>query len=116
MDAYVSRGIMACPQVGDMEVLDSSRHRMTAGFGCEGCRQRDILLQVGRSPGGAWEGYAPAVVRVGSVCLLARSLGPLKPFAFWGPGEPGVPSFQSGLFCDASERREQRQRSLALPD
>lgn len=51
MDAYVSRGIMACPRVGDREVLDSSRHRMTAGFRSEGHRQLGILLPVGRGPG-----------------------------------------------------------------
>lgn len=47
MDAYVSRGIMAFPHVGDREVLDSSRHRMTVVFRSEGHRQWGILLQAG---------------------------------------------------------------------
>lgn len=35
LDAYISRGISACPHAGDGEVLDSSSHSMTAVFGRE---------------------------------------------------------------------------------
>lgn len=113
LDAYVSRGIMACPDVGDGEVLDSSRHRMTAVFGSEGHRQRGILPQAGRGPGWAWGVWAcaPAVVRVGrgeraasdrGLCLPAgQILGTPQASCFLGPGKPGVPSFQSGLVCNA---------------
>lgn len=113
LDAYVSRGIMACPDVGDGEVLDSSRHRMTAVFGSEGHRQRGILPQAGRGPGWAWGVWAcaPAVVRVGrgeraasdrGLCLPAgQILRTPQASCFLGPGKPGVPSFQSGLVCNA---------------
>lgn len=44
LDAYVSRGILVCPDVGDRAVLDRSRLRMTAVFHREGPRSQGILL------------------------------------------------------------------------
>lgn len=114
---------MACPRAGDREALDSSRHRMTAGFRSEGGRQRGILLQVGRGPG--WglggPGCAPAVVRMGSACWPDPWDAPSL-LLFWVLASLGFQlSVWSCLQCSwergvSLSRREQRQRSLALPD
>lgn len=113
-DAYVSRGILACPQAGDREALDSSRHRMTAICWKEGLRQQVILLQV--KLGSGWNLGGPGMLfllgsgqperkerpqTLGPVCLLPRPLGRPQAFYLLGPGKPGVPSLQSGLGCNA---------------
>lgn len=45
LDAYVSRGISVCACVGDREVLESNRHRMTTVF----CKEA-------QDPGHWWQG------------------------------------------------------------
>lgn len=68
--AYVSRGILACPLVGDREVPESSRHRMTA-----------VFLREAQTTGHRWEGLL--------LCVQLASgwnLGGLGMLLHWGQG------------------------------
>lgn len=112
-DAYVSRGILACPLVGDREVLDSSRHRMTKVFHREaqtmGHWLQGLLLWMELES--RWNlGGAGMMLLLGSqqaerkeqpqtanfVCLSPRSLGCPQAFCLSGPGKPGIPQLSVG--------------------
>lgn len=117
-DAYVSRGILACPLVGDREVLDSSRHRMTKVFHREAQAMnhwlQEILLWVELEY--RWNTGGPGmIILLGSqqaerkeqpqitnfVCLSLRSQGYPQAFCLSGSGKPGVPQLSIGSCCNA---------------
>lgn len=95
---------MACPRAGDREALDSSRHRMTAGFRSEGRRQRGILLQGGGGLGGAWEVRAVLLLWSGWALPVGQILGTPQAFCCFGSWQAWGSSFQSGLVCNAPGR------------
>lgn len=69
-DAYVSRGILVCPHVGDREMLESSRHSRTVVF----CREAPATGH--RQQGLLWWGALVSTWNLGSPGMVSlRGLG-----------------------------------------